>query len=524
MEEIKKITKRIKKWVSGNRKEFVLLCLVLLIGAFLRLFRIGEYMTFLGDEGRDAMVVRRLLVDLDPILIGPGTSIGGMYLGPLYYYFMAPMLLLWNFSPVGPSVGVALLGIATIFLVWKVASLWFGQKGALVAAFLYAIAPTVIIYSRSSWNPNIMPFFSLLLVFSLWKVWRQKKYGFLVVAGICFAFALQSHYLGLLLAGPLAVFWLIALWEIIRNKGRGKDEKGQNPKASFVKNSIISLAVFSFLMSPLLIFDIRHGWMNFSAMKVFFTERQTTVSAKPWNALPKAPKMFEKINTRLIAGKSESAGKAVSLAFGVFAVYLAFNFGKLKGKEKSAWLVLFVWIAFSLVGLGLYKQEIYDHYFGFFCAAPFLLFAGVSQKIIESGSKGLFVLLAALVGFLTYANLAESPVKYPPPRQAQRSMEVARKIIEESRGERFNLAVLAERNYEDGYQYFLEAYDARVVEIDAQRPETIASLLFTVCELPREKCDPAHSPKTQIANFGWSRVVDEWEVGGVILYKMLHAK
>ena len=34
------------------------LLIILLIGAFLRLYRIGEYMTFLGDEGRDAIIVR----------------------------------------------------------------------------------------------------------------------------------------------------------------------------------------------------------------------------------------------------------------------------------------------------------------------------------------------------------------------------------------------------------------------------------------------------------------------------------
>ena len=35
-------------------------------------------------------------------------------------------------------------------------------KAALIAATLYAISPTIIVYSRSSWNPNVMPFFSLL--------------------------------------------------------------------------------------------------------------------------------------------------------------------------------------------------------------------------------------------------------------------------------------------------------------------------------------------------------------------------
>ena len=52
-----------KKWISENRTEFYLLMLILLIGAFLRLYRIGEYMTFLGDEGRDGIVVRRLLAE-----------------------------------------------------------------------------------------------------------------------------------------------------------------------------------------------------------------------------------------------------------------------------------------------------------------------------------------------------------------------------------------------------------------------------------------------------------------------------
>src|SRR3990172_11625448 len=101
----------IRFWILKNKLEALLLCLILILGAFFRFYRISEYMTFLGDEGRDAIIVRRLLVHLDPILIGPRTSIGDMYLGPLYYYLIAPSLFLANFSPVGPSVFVALLGI-----------------------------------------------------------------------------------------------------------------------------------------------------------------------------------------------------------------------------------------------------------------------------------------------------------------------------------------------------------------------------------------------------------------------------
>src|SRR3989304_7547392 len=115
-------------WIKNNKKEAMLLGLILLVGAFFRLYRISEYMTFLGDEGRDAIVVRRLLVNFDPILVGPGTSIGNMYSGPLYYYMIAPALLLANFSPIGPSIEVALIGIATIFLVWYLGRVWLGKS------------------------------------------------------------------------------------------------------------------------------------------------------------------------------------------------------------------------------------------------------------------------------------------------------------------------------------------------------------------------------------------------------------
>ena len=171
-------------WVKKNKLEVILLTAIILIAAFLRLYKIADYMTYLGDEGRDAIVVRRLLVYFDPILIGPGTSIGNMYLGPLYYYLIAPSLWLAGFSPVGPSAFIALIGVLAVFLVWKIGKECFGGIAGLTAASLYAVSPTVIIFSRSSWNPNVMPFFALLSIYSIWRVWKHKEFKWLVVLGI----------------------------------------------------------------------------------------------------------------------------------------------------------------------------------------------------------------------------------------------------------------------------------------------------------------------------------------------------
>lgn len=511
---------RFVNWIKDNPQEAFLLAIILLVAGVIRLYRISEYMTFLGDEGRDAIIVRRLLVNGDLILIGPGTSIGNMYLGPLYYYLIAPALLLANFSPVGPAIFIALLGIATVFVVYYIGREWFGKAAGLFAAILYSLSTVVIFYSRSSWNPNIMPFFALLSIYCIWKVWEKKEWIWLLVLGIAFAFVLQSHYLGLLLAPTLGLFWISSLRNL-KLIGNWKLEI-----VNFMRYSVIGLVIFAGLMSPLVIFDVRHGWQNFAAIKKFFLQRQETVSARPWSAFPKFIPIAEKITTRLVTGKDAGAGALVTMAVSIgilWFTYLGFRGGK-SGVNKKALLLIVAWLGFALLGLGLYKQEIYDHYFGFFFAAPFLLIGAILGYIYSRGLGGKIVSIIAFL-ILLELSVKDTPLQYPPNRQLQRTIEVSEKIRDEAGGIKFNLAVIAERNYEDAYQYFLEEWNTKVSDIDPLNlDETLGNYLFVVCELPKEKCDPTHNPKAEVANFGWSKVVDQWEVGGVILYKLAHSQ
>lgn len=589
MKRFKAFDLRIKNWIRENRTEFILLAAVLSIGAFLRLYRISEYMTFLGDEGRDVIVVRRFLVDFDLMLVGPGTSIGNMYLGPLYYYMMSPFLLLFNFSPVGPAFMIALLGIITIFFVWYIIREWFpstpfgrsGQVhasqgetlkspkinkvspyrtinvGALVGALLYAIAPTIITYSRSSWNPNIMPFFSLLAIYSVWKFWVEKKYKWLLVVGMSMAFVLQSHYLGLLLIPTIGLFWGLTLIKEIRPPARplarresfrlGEGIGGRVRKilkTSFIRCSLLAASLFTFLMSPLVIFDARHGWNNFNAMKLFFTARQTTVSARPWTAFSKFTVLADKVTRSLLTGGDANISQAIIsltvilLLIGTLRLMLsgvvqkfylkkdrAGYLNSFVNKKNVPYVILVVWLLFAFIGLGVYKQEIYDHYYGFFFAAPFILIGGITQFLYDREEKMGKAILFAVIAGLIFVNLKNTHLKYPPNRQLQRSQEVSRKIKDEAGNEKFNIAVIAERNYEGAYQYYLERWSAPIVMIDPQlADETIANQLYVICELPADECDPTRSDKAEIANFGWSGIENEWQVAGVTLYKLVHTE
>src|SRR3989344_3337643 len=96
--------------ISYDRVKILLLSAVVLVAIFFRFWMIRDYMVFLGDEGRDMIVIRDIFVKHHIPFLGPTASVGGFYLGPIYYWMAAPFLLLSGFDPVGPSYMVATVG------------------------------------------------------------------------------------------------------------------------------------------------------------------------------------------------------------------------------------------------------------------------------------------------------------------------------------------------------------------------------------------------------------------------------
>src|SRR5690349_5430746 len=121
----------------------VLLIGILALGAYLRLHDIAGYMTFLGDEGRDVLIVKRMIVDHKFTLLGPTASVGGFFLGPIYYYFMLPFVWASGMNPAGAAVMVGLFGIATVILLYKAGKDMFDVYVGLMAALLYSVSPVV---------------------------------------------------------------------------------------------------------------------------------------------------------------------------------------------------------------------------------------------------------------------------------------------------------------------------------------------------------------------------------------------
>src|SRR3989344_7316371 len=199
--------------VALKRLNWSLVCLliILAIASFFRLYRVRDYLVFLGDEGRDALVWKQILVDRKLTLLGPTASVGGFYLGPIYYYLTLPFAWAANLDPVGPAYFVSILGIATVYLVYLFGRRYLNRTIGLTAAFLYSFAPLIVRYSRSSWNPNPVPFFTLAGLMLAHEGIKRRKLWLSVLAGICLGILWQLHYLTLILA---PVYLVIVLAQI----------------------------------------------------------------------------------------------------------------------------------------------------------------------------------------------------------------------------------------------------------------------------------------------------------------------
>lgn len=493
--------KKLLEFIKKNKIESVLVAAIILIALVLRLYRINDFMTFLGDEGRDVRVVRDLITKGNLVFIGPQTSIGNMYLGPLYYYMMAPALLLSGLNPVGPAIMNAFLGTITVFLTYYLGRRWFGKNVGVIASLLYAISPVAIIYSRSSWNPNPMPLFALVCVWGIFEVWQNKKYFWLSVVGISYAFALQMHYLGLLLAPVLGIFWIITFWQT---------KKDLSHKKNFLSQTVRAVLLFLVLMSPLLLFDLKHDWMNLNAFKSFFSDRQTTINLNPARSdrfLPVIATTFED----LVLARQNFNMPVIYVAAIFVAIYIMAIF---KAKDKSIYKLIAAWIAIGFLGLGVYKQHVYIHYLGFLYPGIYLFVGVVFGSFLNKAVLYRVVAVTALL-WLVYINFTFSPVRETPNRQLWRTEAAVDLIIKESGGEPFNFALIAKQNYDESYRYFLENKNAKMFRGE----DRVTSQLFVICE-DGDTCQPEGSPVYQVAIFGPSHVQNQWQIDHLKIYRL----
>jgi 4-amino-4-deoxy-L-arabinose transferase-like glycosyltransferase len=512
------------KFLSKNFDK-IAIAMILAIASFFRLYHIRDYMTFLGDEGRDVLVVYGILHG-DLTLLGPTASVGGFFLGPIYYYLMAPFLWLFNYDPVGPAIMVALFGIATVWLVYKVGKEFFGFPVGIVAAGLYAISPLVIIYSRSSWNPNLMPFFSLLALYIVYKAMQKMSIKLLILLGFIFGILMQLHYLSLFLG--VIIFAYILLFQFIYFR--------KNIFREIFKKYMLVILGFIIGWSPFLAFEIRHKFVSLVNMFNFIFHSGKTGGGD--QSISVINDVFFRIFGRLVtnfpAKESLSAWPKsnidlwsictliLGLISSTFLIYKCFKEYKSSSSNFAKYSLIALWLIVGVGLFGFYRKSIYDYYFGFMFPLPFFI-VGIFLKGLWASKIGkIFGVVIVIV--LVWLNCLTPIYKYPANRQLDQAEIISKFVIDKTNDKPFNFALITGGNSDHAYRYFFTVWQKKptIIEnpvIDPKR-KTVTDQLLIVCEEP--VCKPLGHSLWEIAGFGRAEIAGEWKVSVVKVFKLIH--
>ncbi|MBI4037469.1 glycosyltransferase family 39 protein [Candidatus Curtissbacteria bacterium] len=442
--------------------------------------------------------MRKIFTEKDTPFIGPTASVGGFFLGPIYYWMAAPFLFIARYDPVGPAYMVAIFGVATVFLLFKFLKEIAGFYPAMLAAFLYSTAPLIVRYSRSSWNPNPMPFFSLLLFYFLYLAISRKNYKLLFVSGLAFGFAIQLHYLSIILVPISGLIALICI-----------------PPRKWAISAIAAVLGFLVPFSPFLFFEIKNNFPNFRTI-IEFVSRDANSGFKSlnpyWIFIDIGNIFFEAISK--VEKTLYTRAAFIILVFATLSS-LVIN---LKSVEKRTPLIIaIVWLLGGLAGLRFYTGAVYDYYFGFLFPAPFFLY-GLTLGHFFWDRTYLKTAAIALTIFLIFVFQKNAYYKTPPNRLILQTSEIANLVIEKSEGKEYNFGLISESNSDHAYRYFLEVKHKKPKELE----EIVTDQLLVVCE--SKVCQPLGHPVWEIAGFGRAEVTGEWffEKYGIKVFKLEH--
>ena len=188
---------------------------------------------FSFDHGRDSLAVLHLIKTLNPVFLGPWTSIPGLFFGPGWYYLLAPAYWLTQGSPLAGPLTMFSLSLIGIILAYKYLGVY--------EAIILATAPLWLQLATGAANPFPMTLVGLLLVIALKKGWNSLWLGLILGLGFHFSSA-------------LAILWLLVIPWLVKPK-----------------HWLKLLAGLFITFIPQLLFELKHNFSQTQAVISYFT-------------------------------------------------------------------------------------------------------------------------------------------------------------------------------------------------------------------------------------------------------------
>lgn len=215
--------RKIKKyWKVGAKNKLLIIVLVIFIlELFLRFYQIDQRGSFGYDQVDNAWAAKNIIVDHSFPLVGfvaKGNS--GIYIGPLYYYLIAIVYLIFDLNPISSGIFAGITSIFTFWSIFYVVKKLFSWKIAIIAVFINTIAFNAIMFDIIQTPVNFIPGISILIFYFLYKVITEDA-KYLIPLSVIIGLSFHVHFTSIfypiivLLASIFFIWNRKTLWHIL---------------------------------------------------------------------------------------------------------------------------------------------------------------------------------------------------------------------------------------------------------------------------------------------------------------------
>jgi uncharacterized protein (TIGR03663 family) len=214
MESVELNNKAVKKAENGYEKTICVIAFILaaLVAVWLRYDQIGVK-PFHHDEG----VNSHFLLNLSG---GGGYKYNPEnYHGPTLYYIALPVLRVLGATDLALRFMPALFGVLSVLMVWLLRK-HLGPIGTPVAAFMMALSPGLVYFSRDFIHEMSFGCFSLGVVVGAWRYAESKNSAWLTLMATSAGLLFATKETAIITAAVLIIAAICAaFWEMMRRPG-----------------------------------------------------------------------------------------------------------------------------------------------------------------------------------------------------------------------------------------------------------------------------------------------------------------
>jgi len=220
----------------------------------MRLYQPLERFQYNHDTDLSSWIVKDMLIDGHPRLIGQLTSSPGIFIGPYFYYSLIPFYLASRMDPAGVMGFSLIISIAALFSVtWVFNKLW-GYRVSIIGLLIYATS-----FNISQTEREIVPtapvfLWTVWFLYAAHGLWRGRKSSLLILATL--GGLVWNIHLALGLLFPL----VFIIWWKQRSKFTTSD-------------FLLPILVFITLSLPLFVFETRHNFVQVRSFINSFSSR-----------------------------------------------------------------------------------------------------------------------------------------------------------------------------------------------------------------------------------------------------------